>query len=617
MKKIYSSLTVLCLILVFCINTDAQSIVRTLSYHQITKFSETHSNAQDWQHVLSDNGNKIVWFKQTSPRKVYVINPDGSGMQELVNMQGERLSQVDISADGTKIVYRGGPFGDGHHVNFINSNGTGNLDLVGFNGLHTHTIKISGDGNHVFFNLYTNSSYIGGGSAERGVYYITPGGTGLTQVVGPSAVAPLLGINATDVGTFYGASSGHSIDVSHDGSRIIFSAKDNANGGYYIFTATGSGGSVTKIHGPEYYLGAVGISSDGEKIAFTTNPSDGNRQGWVANFDGSNKIKIADNFNDFYFSNGNSQGDAVSLTANGSRVMFDGSRAHLFNSDGSGLIQIAAPSIGGAGYPLIAEELARATMSSDGSSFLYSFADPISGLAQLSMAYLNPTSLGGAPNITEIGTNPNAIAISPQTSSTFTARLTSANGSDSVKYIGNATLLDNRLDTKVPAKTFYDDGVSVGDVTANDMLYTHSGINAFSDAVPGQRNMRINAEIIDASGYVHGTAVEFTPFYVVSDTSFLAITKIDGVADGFTLEQNYPNPFASGTTIKFHIQKRGKITLDVFTISGELVATLINKEMASGSYQLPWDGQHLANGMYFFKMQSGDKVQTKEFIIAR
>lgn len=616
MKNLYSLLSLSSFSLLFAFATNAQSVIRTQTYHQVTKFTESHSNAQDWQHVLSDDGNKIVWYKQTNPKKVIVINPDGSGIQELVDMGTDRLSQVDISADGTKIVYIGGPGPDGHHVNFINSNGSGDLDLVGFNGLHTHTVKISGDGNNVFFNLYTNSSYIGGGSAERGIYYISPSGTGLNQVVSPAQVATAIGINATDVGTFYGGGSGQSVDASYDGSRIIFIAKDNSNGNYTVLTATGGGGSVTKIH-DAYYIGAVGISRDGEKIAFTTNESDGNRQGWVANFDGSAKVKLADNFNDYYFTNGNSQGDAVSLTANGSQVMFDGQLGHLFNSDGSGVMQVTAPTIGGAGYPLISEGLPRATMSSNGSSFLYSFLDPVTNLVQLSMLYVNPGALGSSPTLSEIGTNPNTISISPQTASTFTARLTPANGSDSIKYIGNATLLNNRLDIKVPAKTFYDDGVSVGDVTANDMLYTHWGINASSDAVPGPRTMRINAEIIDAGGYVHGTSVDIEPFYVVPDTTFIGITEINGVNNNFTLEQNYPNPFSTNTNIKFHLNKASKVLLEVYNVTGELQATLINTEMATGSYQIPWDGQNLASGMYFFKMQASGAIQTQEFIIAK
>lgn len=616
MKHLYTFLGLTTLSIAISFNTTAQTKIRTLSYHQITKFTETHANAQDWQHVLSDNGNKVVWYKQTNPKKVFVINPDGSGMQELVDMGTDRLSQVDISSDGTKIVYIGGPGPDGSHVNFINSNGSGDLDLVGFNNLHVHTAKISGDGNHIFFSLYANSSFIGGGSAERGVYYVTPGGTGLNQVISPATVAPALGINAADVGIFYGANSGASVDISYDGSRIIFVAKDNANGGYHVFTATGGGGSITDIHSADY-IGAVGISRDGEKIAFTTNISGGNREGWVANFDGTGKVKIADNLNDFYFSNGSSQGDQICMTANGSQVIFDGFLSHLFNTDGSGVLQLNVPPIGSAGNPLISGDLARATMSTDGSSILYSFTEPGSGLPQLAMLYLNPNSLGASPSITEIGTNPNTIAISPQTASTLTARLTYANGTDSLRYIGNSVLKEGREDIKVTFRTFYDDGVSAGDVTANDMLFTHSNVNAYSDAVPGPRTLRFNAEIINASGYIHGTAVDVEPFYVVQDTTFIGITEIGGASGDFTLEQNYPNPFSTNTNIKFHVNEASKVLLEVYNVAGKLEATILNNEMQPGGYQLNWDAQDLANGMYFFRMQSNNTVQTREFIISR
>lgn len=597
-------------------NAKAQTILRTFTHHQITKFTETHVGGQDWQHVLSDDGNKVVWFKQTSPKKVFVMNPDGSGMQEIVDMGSDRLTQVDISADGTKIVYVGGPFGDGHHANFINSSGTGNLDLVGFSTLHINALKISGNGAKVFFNLITNTSILGGGAAEKGVYSINTDGTGLTQVASSADVAAALSINVADVGAFYGAGSGAGIDVSYDASRLIFIA--GANGEYHVFTKDGS--TVTHIHSSTY-IGAVGISRDGEKIAFTTNVSGGDREGWVANFDGSGKVRLASN-EDIYFSNGNSLGDQVCLTANGSHVIFDGSAAHLYASDGSGVLQLAVPPIGTAGNPLIIADLARATMSTDGSSVLYSFREPGSGLYQLAMLYVGPTGLGASPNITQMTANPPEIAITPATSSTLTAMVSLANGSDSLRYVGNSALKGGVADTKVVYRTFYDDGTSAGDVTANDQVYTHNNVFAYSDAESGARTLRFNAEAIDASGFIHGTALDVEPFKVVPDTTFLSINEISSINNGYSLGQNYPNPFNGSTSVQFSLGDKSKVRLSVYNILGEQQLVLLDNEMSAGTYQLNWNGNDnagnpLAAGTYFIRMEAGDFVASKQIVIAK
>jgi hypothetical protein len=129
----------------------AQTVGNTYTYKQITHITKNHVGGQDWQHVISDNGNKAVWYKQTTDRQVFVVNTDGSGIQSIVNMTDQRLSQVDISADGTKVVYVGGPFFSGHRANFINADGTGDTPLIELNELRMHTLKIAGDGSKAFF----------------------------------------------------------------------------------------------------------------------------------------------------------------------------------------------------------------------------------------------------------------------------------------------------------------------------------------------------------------------------------------------------------------------------------------------------------------------------------
>lgn len=89
----------------------------------------------------------------------------------------------------------------------------------------------------------------------------------------------------------------------------------------------------------------------------------------------------------------------------------------------------------------------------------------------------------------------------------------------------------------------------------------------------------------------------------------------------FKLGQNYPNPFNPSTKIKFSIPQssaRGVLTkLFVYDISGRLVRTLVNQTMNAGSYEVTFDGNGLASGVYFYKLLAGSYVETKKMLMIK
>ena len=105
---------------------------------------------------------------------------------------------------------------------------------------------------------------------------------------------------------------------------------------------------------------------------------------------------------------------------------------------------------------------------------------------------------------------------------------------------------------------------------------------------------------------------------VYGDTSL-----ITGVNDksqsvfNFKLEQNYPNPFNPTTTIRYRIPETGLVTLKVYDILGREVATLVNEERISGSYEVEFDGSNLSSGVYFYRMRAGDFIDTKKFVLIK
>jgi hypothetical protein len=83
------------------------------------------------------------------------------------------------------------------------------------------------------------------------------------------------------------------------------------------------------------------------------------------------------------------------------------------------------------------------------------------------------------------------------------------------------------------------------------------------------------------------------------------------------LYQNYPNPFNPTTTIEFDLPKTSEVTLKVFNILGEEVATLLSASLLSGSHSVEWDASNLASGVYLYRLQAGDFIDTRKMVLMK
>ena len=87
--------------------------------------------------------------------------------------------------------------------------------------------------------------------------------------------------------------------------------------------------------------------------------------------------------------------------------------------------------------------------------------------------------------------------------------------------------------------------------------------------------------------------------------------------DEFVLEQNYPNPFNPSTTIKFSLAEKSFVTLKVYDIIGSEVASLVEEEKPSGSYEINWKADQLPSGIYIYSIRAGNFAQTKKMILLK
>ena len=85
----------------------------------------------------------------------------------------------------------------------------------------------------------------------------------------------------------------------------------------------------------------------------------------------------------------------------------------------------------------------------------------------------------------------------------------------------------------------------------------------------------------------------------------------------FALDQNYPNPFNPATSVKFQVAEKTLVTLKVYDVIGNEVATLVNKEQETGSYIVKFDASKYASGMYIYKLTAGKFEKTMKMMLLK
>ena len=83
---------------------------------------------------------------------------------------------------------------------------------------------------------------------------------------------------------------------------------------------------------------------------------------------------------------------------------------------------------------------------------------------------------------------------------------------------------------------------------------------------------------------------------------------------------NYPNPFNSSTQIPYRVSAPGPVRLVIYNVLGQPVRTLVDEIQAAGAYQVSWDGRnhrgaHVANGIYLYRLQTGEIAQVRKMLV--
>ena len=98
------------------------------------------------------------------------------------------------------------------------------------------------------------------------------------------------------------------------------------------------------------------------------------------------------------------------------------------------------------------------------------------------------------------------------------------------------------------------------------------------------------------------------------------VSSVEGnnvIVNNFKLDQNYPNPFNPSTIISYSIPQNSFVTLKVYDVLGNEVATLINETKSAGKYDVNFNASNLSNGVYLYSIKTDNFKSTKKMLLMK
>jgi hypothetical protein len=128
--------------------------------------------------------------------------------------------------------------------------------------------------------------------------------------------------------------------------------------------------------------------------------------------------------------------------------------------------------------------------------------------------------------------------------------------------------------------------------------------------------------IVSGTTYSSWSTQDSADVYLVKTDSNGLITDVSdnsptGRPSNYALNQNYPNPFNPLTMISYQLPSVNLVVLKVFDILGREVTTLVNNIEQLGYKSITFDASKLSSGVYYYRLQTGNYVETKKLLLLR
>ncbi|MGA9118815.1 MAG: T9SS type A sorting domain-containing protein [Bacteroidota bacterium] len=231
------------------------------------------------------------------------------------------------------------------------------------------------------------------------------------------------------------------------------------------------------------------------------------------------------------------------------------------------------------------------------------------------------TRLGAISAVTKVSSGNAVPAPVPLTTGAFNV----GNGNPSAEPYEGMLVRFTNVAVSDTNPTFSDQTeYSVNDGTGA-VIVRRDGKNKYSnqavDAAFGKTILRVGDRISSLTGIIH---YSFNQYKVVprTDADFGSVTGVEQQPFNagpltFSLLQNYPNPFNPTTTIRYELAAAGQVSLRVYNLLGQEVATLVDGVQTAGHYSVRLNGAPLATGVYFYRLQTSKFVAVKKMLLVK
>ncbi|UCC79562.1 MAG: T9SS type A sorting domain-containing protein, partial [Candidatus Zixiibacteriota bacterium] len=159
---------------------------------------------------------------------------------------------------------------------------------------------------------------------------------------------------------------------------------------------------------------------------------------------------------------------------------------------------------------------------------------------------------------------------------------------------------------------------------SNGHLRIYLNVNGTLESTPswqhdGYRGTALAFADIDGDGHLDLAMGESgnPSVKIFLNTSTTAVDDDIAQPDNFALKQNYPNPFNASTTIEFELSQAEDVTISVYDLLGRQITTLASGEYSAGSHAVTWHADDITSGIYFYRLDAGDRTETRRMVLLK
>ncbi len=110
---------------------------------------------------------------------------------------------------------------------------------------------------------------------------------------------------------------------------------------------------------------------------------------------------------------------------------------------------------------------------------------------------------------------------------------------------------------------------------------------------------------------------DWSPVWSFTTRQATSASDDPAIPSSYQLMDNYPNPFNPATTISYELPEKAAVTLRVYSLLGEHIATLVNATQDAGRYQVNFPADNLSSGLYIYRLQAGDFMKSKKMMLVK